>query len=169
MRAPGLFVTATVQCPAPAFVAILTGFSAHVRQGLRPGQITKTLGHSGGFDEMMADIDEEFEGQGKPVLHQPGGDEDAISAIKLHIAVTHGAIAQVDSVPGRDHRLLRLTDGERYEVVGVPGERRGHGVRHCLHDRLEFLGGDVRIGKDRITQAVFGLAHGGLLGHERCR
>ena len=155
--------------PPPAFVAILTGFSAHVRQGLRPGKVAKTLRHSSGFDEMMADIDEEFEGQGKPVLHQPGRDEDAICAIKLNIAVTHGAIAQIDGVPGRHHGLLSFTDGERHEIIGMPGKCRGDCVRHCLHDRLEFLGGDVRIGKDRVTQAVFGLTHGRLLGHERCR
>jgi hypothetical protein len=118
---------------------------------------------------VVADIDEEFEGQRKPVLHQPGGDEDAIGAVKLHIAVTHGAIAQVDSVPGRNHRLLSLTNSEGYKVVGMPGKRGGHCIRHCLHDWLEFLVGDVRIGKDRVAQAVFGLTHGGLLRHERCR
>ena len=51
----------------------------------------------------------------------------------------------------------------------MAGERRGHCIRDSLDDRLEFLGGDVRIGKDRIAQAVFGLQHGRLLRNQRCR
>jgi hypothetical protein len=127
------------------------------------------LRHSSRFDKVVPHIDKELEGQRKPVLHQPGGDEDAIGAVKLHIAVAHGAIAQVDGVAGRHHRLLRLTNGERHKVVRMPGKRCGDGIRHCLHDRLELLFGDVRIGKDRVAQAIFRLPHGRLLRHERCR
>ncbi len=165
----GAFVAPAVQCPAPAFVAVLAGFAAHLGQRLRPRQVAETLRHPGSFDKVVPHIDKEFEGQRKPVLHQPGGDEDAIRAVKLHIAVTHGAIAQVDGVAWRHHRLLGFANGERHKIICMPGERGGDCIRHRLHDRLQLLCGDVRIGKDRVTQAVFGLTHGRLLRHERRR
>ena len=90
-------------------------------------------------------------------------------AVKLDVAVTHGAIAQVDGVARRNHRLFCLTNREGNEVVGMTGKRRGYCVRHRLHNGLELLGGNMRVGKDRVAQVVFRLTHGGLLRHKRCR
>ncbi len=52
------------------------------------------MGHAHCLNEMMAGVDEEFEGKGEAVLHQAGGDEDALRVAELEVAVADGSVAR---------------------------------------------------------------------------
>ena len=113
----------------------------------------------------MADIDEEFEGEGEAVLHEAGGDEDAFRGAEADVAVADGAVAEVDVVGGGDGGLIVFADGQRHEVPGAAGEGVGYGGGHGLHDALE-VPGPIRVSpKPGIEDAVGGLLDVRLLRH----
>lgn len=153
-----------VESAAAVFPGVLTGFSACVGFGLRPHEIGKAGGDADGFDKVVADVDEKFKGQRKAVLHDAGGDEDAVRAAELCVAMADGVFGEIDGVSGGDGGLVSVAESERHEVVGAAGEGVGNGRGHGLHDALEILRSDLGVSKVREAKAVGGLADGGLLG-----
>ncbi len=51
----------------------------------------------------MADVDEEFEGEGEAVTEKAGGDEDALDVAEVDVAMADGVVGEVGGVGGGDH------------------------------------------------------------------
>jgi hypothetical protein len=156
---------AAIEGATAAFPRIVAGFAAHIGGGLRPDEIGEALRHADHVDELMADVDEEFEGEGEAVLHEAGGDEDALGAAEADVAVADGPVAEVDGVVGGNDGVVVIADGERHEVPGALAEGRGDDGGDSLHDALDFVGAGAHLAEDRVAEAVVGLADLGLLSH----
>ena len=102
----------------------------------------------------MADVDEVLEGEGEAVLHEAGGDEDALGRAEADVAMADGAVAEIDGVGGSDGGLVAFADGERHEVISAAGEAIGDRHGHGLYDALQILGRDLSVSKARVADAV---------------
>ena len=106
-----------------SFPGVLAGFAANSSQGLRPGEGGEAFGDADGIDEVVSHVDQEFEGQPKTVIDQPGGEKDTLVRANGHIAVADGAIAEVEGVNRRGDGLFTFHDDQRDEVVAALDQR----------------------------------------------
>ena len=107
----------------------------------------------------MADVDEELEGDGEAVFHQPGGDEHALRIAQRLVAMADGAVGELHVVAVGDHGVVAHVQRERDEVVGLAIKRRGNGPGHGVHHALQIgdAGGDLS--HHRVADAVGGLRY----------
>src|SRR5206468_7276321 len=75
---------------------------------LGPGQIGELARHSSTLDQRVPNIDKKLERYGKLVVHQAGGDEDALRVAETQIAMADRAVAQRHVVAVGDEGFLAM-------------------------------------------------------------
>ncbi len=128
---------------------------------LLPDQVGKGLREAGLVGEGVSDIDVELKGDREAVIHEAGGDKDALRIAKSKIAVADGAVAEQHIVTIGNQSLVAVGDGERNEVECLAGKDGGNRLRNRTNHALQLVGGEVDFTAGGITDAVGGLLHGG--------
>jgi hypothetical protein len=105
----------------------------------------------------VADIDVELESHGKFVVHQAGGDEDALGIAEIEVAMANGVVAEGHIIAIGDDGLVTLGYGEGYEVVRFAGECGGHRHGDRGDHAFEIVVGDGDFTGAGIADAVRGL------------
>ena len=135
-------------------------FAADAGFGLLPHQICEILRDSGALDEGVSDIDVELEGDGKFVVHQAGGDEDALRAAELQIAMANRAVAEGNVVAVGDDGLVSLIDGERDEVIRLAIKRRSDRLGDDGDHAFDISAGNIHFAGNGVTDSVRSLRTG---------
>jgi hypothetical protein len=90
----------------------------------------------------MRNINQEFKRESEAVIDKTSGEEyafdRAVGQREGHIAVTDGAVAEIDSECGRRDGLLGFKDDQRYEVVAALLESGHEATRDGCDQPLEF-------------------------------
>ncbi len=127
---------------------------------MTPGEFGELLGNAGLLHEGVRHVDIELKSDGEFVVHQAGGDEDALRVAESEVAMADGAVAERDVVALGDHDLLILNHRERHEVVSLALEGGGDGNRHGGHHALEVGGAERDLAQAGVTDAVGRLRYG---------
>ncbi len=140
-------------------ISVQRGFAADPAFHLLPRQIGELLRDADTVNEVVAHIDEELEGDGEAVFHQPGGDEDALRIAQRLVAMADGAIGELHVIAVGDHRLVAQIQRERDEVVRFAIERGSDGTRHSVHHALQIGNASRHLAHNRVADAVAGLGN----------
>ncbi len=112
------------------------------------------------LDECVSDVDVELESDGKFVVHQAGGDENALRAAEFQIAMANRAVAEGNVVTVGDDGLVSLIHGEWNEVVRLAIEGGGDSLGNNGNHPLHVGAGNVHLAGDGVADSVGRLRNG---------
>src|SRR5215469_1325785 len=147
------------------FEGIERCFPADAGFDLAPGQFTEIVRDTGALDQRVSDVDVELEGDGKLVVHQAGGDEDALRIAKIQVAMADRIVAESDVVPIGDQRVIALADCERDEVVSLAFEGGSDAGRNGRDHALEVKRIHRNLAGAGVADAVRSLRNGSVPNH----
>src|SRR5208282_2086123 len=105
----------------------------------------------------MAYVDVELEGYGKFVVHQAGGDEDALGVAEIQVAMANGIVTESNVVTIGNDGFVALGNGERDEVIRFAGEGGGYRAGDGRDHALEIVVGNGDFTRAGIADSVGGL------------
>ena len=159
------FGAAAVLRFATGLPGVLAGFTADLGLGLRPDEGGEAFRDACRFNKVVGYVDEELESEAEAVFDEAGGDEDGLCFSEGRVAMTDGAVTEVDGVGGGDHDFTGVGDGEGHEVVGAALEGGGEGGWDGAYEALEVGVGDAVLAPCGVVKTVCGLGYGDLRGH----
>ncbi len=141
-------------------VSVQRGFAFDFILRLFPNKISKRLRDSSALDKGMANVDKELECDGELVVHQAGGDKNALGVAESQIAVTDRLVTEGDIIAIGDQGVVSLADREWDEVVGLAIERVRNGVGERGNHALEFRCRDGDLSARGIANTIGRLLNG---------
>ena len=107
----------------------------------------------------MPNIDVELERDGKFVVHQTSGNEDALRVAQIQVAMANGVIAEGHIVAVGDDGFVALGHGERHEIIRLAAEGGGDGHGDGGNHALEIIAGNGDLAGAGVADAIWRLGN----------